>query len=248
MKKILLVLLLLISFLGLSGCRVEIPEGDIKEFVLNLDYDRAYNYAQTAKVVITSTYYVDDVVDGQVSTTTTFENNDKTKYYYSNTIVIGSYIGEEEGKYPYSHQEILTYVNEDDTISSFKKTDDKLEDIVYTIDDVNKSIDNVFFLKLVAGYHSEGIYYGDYIYANCGKYYVCFSLSEDKKILSYNVNTSSINSNGDEIISMHSFSVNEYGLIETLSSKALYLAENIIIHTTISCEYNLKVDKIKNLL
>lgn len=248
MKKILILFVLVFAALGLGGCQVAIPEGDIKDFVLNLDYDRAYEYAQTAKVVITSTYYVNDVIDGQISTITTFQKSDTIKYYHSNTFVSGSYIGDEEGKYSYNRQEILTYVNEDLKVSSFMKTDGVIEDLNYTLDDVNKSINNVFFLKLVAGYHSEGIYYGDYISANCGKYYVCFSLSEDKKILSYNVNTSSINSEGDEIISMHSFSVNEYGLIETLSSKALYRAKNIIIHTTIKCEYNLIVDKLENLL
>lgn len=247
MKKILFCICSLLALLGLVSCSPKIPEGDIKDFVMKLDYDRAFEYVRSGKVVITSTYYVDDVVDGQISTITTFDKNEKTKYHHTNTFVSGSYIGEGEGKYPYSRQEILTYVNEDGSISTFKKTDNVLEDIKYTIDDVNKAINNVFYLNLTSGYHSEGIYYGDYIYANCGKYYVCFSLSEDKKILSYDVNTSTFNSEGDEIISMHSFSVNEYGLIEELSSKALYLARNIVIHTTIKCEYNLVVDRIEML-
>lgn len=247
MKKIVFFICSLLLVFTVAGCSKDIPEGDIKDFVMNIDYDKAYEFAQTGKSIITATYYVDEEIDGQVSSTTYFDKTSEQKYYYMNTDVEGSYYGTGNGQYAYLNEQILTYVNEDKTISTFKKTDGHLVELKYNDEDVKTSINNFFYLTVEAGYHSGGVYYGDYIYANCAKYYSCFSLNEDKTILSYEVNTSSINSENEEIVTMHSFTVNEYGLVISLSSKSIYLARNIVMHTTIECEYNVEIERIQEL-
>ena len=92
-----------------------------------------------------------------------------------------------------------------------------------------------------------GVYYGDYIVANCAKFYSCFSLNEDKSELTYKVNTSTHNSEGDEVVTMHNFTVNEFGMILTLSSKSIIIEKNIVIETTIACEYDIVFDKLGSL-
>lgn len=241
MKKISILIIVLIT-LVLAGCTKAIPEGPIKDFVDKLDYDLAYQQINTGKSIITATYYVDDQVDGQV-TSTTYIDKTNLKYHYITTDVVGSFVGTDSGKYNYQNQEILCYMNEDSTTTVYKKTDDVSEEIKYNENDVNVSINNFFYLESEANYHRGGVYYGDYIIANCAKYYSCFSLDETKKELSYEVNTSSVNSAGDEIVTMHKFTVNEYGMILTLSSKSIYLAKNIVMETTISCEYNIPIEK-----
>lgn len=238
---------LLVFFFGvmvmlLSSCTVKIPEGDIKDFVEQFDYDLAYQWVQTGKSVITVTYSVEGKEDGKVCSTTLIDKSG-LEYHYMNTDVSGSYYGMTSGKYNYFNQQILSYMNEDETASAFQLTDGALEDISYRPEDVTISVHNFFYTELEAGYHRGGVYYGDYILANCGRYYSCFSLNEAKTELTYQVNTSTKNSDGDEILTLHHFVVNEYGMILSLSSKSIIIEKDIIIETTIACEYNLLFDK-----
>ncbi|MCH5180656.1 MAG: hypothetical protein J1F32_05555 [Erysipelotrichales bacterium] len=231
----------------LTGCTYDIPEGDIKDFVDRLNFDLAYQHVNTGKSVITATYYINGEVDGKVCSTTYFDKTDDTKYYYINTEVDGSFIGDGEDQYTYSNEQILTYLDTDESVKAFKKTDGNLDKITYRLEDLNISINNFFYTELESGYHRGGVYYGDYIVANCGRYYSCFSLNEDKTCLRYAVNTKSVNSEGDSIYTMHDFTVDEFGMIINLSSKSLYYEKNITIETTIACEYNMEVEKITEL-
>ena len=88
-----------------------------------------------------------------------------------------------------------------------------------------------------------GMYYGDYIAMNCGKYYNRFSLNEEKNILTYAINTSSKTMDKGEVITMHKFSANEYGMIIDLSTKTLFVdyPENVV--TTIKCDYETQINK-----
>lgn len=246
MKKAFLVIICLLLLL-LTGCTAEIPEGDIKDFVDKLDFNVAYQHVQTGKSIITATYYVNDEIDGQVCSTTYFDKTDDIKYHYITTDVYGSFVGDNSGQYSYNNQQILAYLESEDNVTVYKKTDGELEDISYRLEDLNIAINNFFYLELEAGYHRGGVYYGDYIIANCGKYYSCFSLNEDKTILRYAVNTSSINSEGDEIVTMHDFIVDKYGMVISLTSKSIYVEKNIVMETTISCEYNIEIEKLREL-
>ena len=231
----------------LAGCTYDIPEGDIKDFVDRLNFDLAYQHVNSGKSIITATYYINGEEDGKVCSTTYFDKTDDEMYYYINTDVSGSFIGEGAEQYTYNNQQILTYLDTDENVKVFKKTDGNLEKISYRLEDLIISINNFFYMELESGYHRGGVYYGDYIIANCGRYYSCFSLNEDKTLLRYAVNTKSVNSEGDSIYTMHDFTVDEYGMIVNLSSKSIYYERDILMETTITCEYNTEIEKIVEL-
>ena len=238
MKKLKLKLLIPVSCL-LTGCGiVEIPEGDIKNFVDQLDYKLAYEHVNTGKSIITASYYVNDVLDGQVCSTTYFDKTSDTKYYYINTEVEGSFIGNDSDQYPYNNQQILAYLDSEKNVKVFKKTDEILENISYREEDINTSINNFFYLELEGGYHRGGVYYGDYIKVNCGQFYDFFHLNSAKDELRYAILTKSLNSENEEIETLHDFVVDKYGMIITLESTSTYKAR-----TTITCDYNIEIEK-----
>ena len=240
-------LVLLTALLTCGGCAKEIPEGKIKDFVIQFTFDRAFEHVNTGISIIKATYYINDKVDGSICSTTYFDKTTKEKYYYMNTDVTGSFIGDGQDQYTYQNRKTLTYITPDEKIMSFQKTDGNDDEIHYIEEDVIKSINNFFYLQLESGYHQGGVYYGDYVLANCGKYYPCFSLDEETNLLRYQVNTKSQNSKGGTIYSLHDFYVDEYGMVINLSSKAIYYEENITMETTIACSYNIPIEKLSNL-
>ncbi len=244
MRKLYLLLLIVFVFTLTSCKRYEIPEGPIKEFVDQLDYEKAFKHVNTGKSVITASFYLDDALDGQVQVTTYI---DKTNHYYQymNTDVSGSYFGTGDGQYNYHNQQTLTYMTDQEEVKVFKTTDSIAEEIKYREEDLIQSVNNFFYQKLESGYHSDGVYYGDYIIANCGKFYSLFSLDTDKKELTYEVNTSNYNSLNQEIVTMHHFVVDEYGMIISLTSKSINIETNTVIETTIECEYNIDIEKLE---
>ncbi|MDE6046991.1 MAG: hypothetical protein K2M08_01895 [Anaeroplasmataceae bacterium] len=232
--------LLVLGIVGLSvftACTQKIPEGDIKDFVELIRFTNAQEHVVTGISQIQSIYSVEDEEKGRVTITTQIDQ--RKKYYYSNTEVSGSYVEE----YTFHNQQVLSYVNSDDTISSFKKTDDVSQDISYNLEEVYKLISTFFYTKVEGGYHQGAVYYGDYVVANCAKFYSCFSLNEEKTILTYQVNTSQRNEEGDEILTMHYFTVDAYGMILSLHTKSMVLEKNIVIDTTIECSYNTPIEK-----
>lgn len=234
-----LVILLLVS------CSKDIPKGDIKDFVDKLSYDQAFDHVDCGKSIITSTYYENDIELGKVIVTTWIDKKDE-KYHLIDTKVSGNYIGQDSNQYDYEHQRVLCYFDEGQAVV-YKQTDGVNESIDYREEDIYTSINQFFYRELDAGYHRGGVYYGDYILANCAKYYSCFSLNDEKTELTYQVNTSSKDTEGNEIVTMHYFVVDTYGMIISLNSKSILIEKNITIETSIQCEYNLEFEKIYEL-
>ena len=88
------------------------------------------------------------------------------------------------------------------------------------------------------------MYYGDYITANCGKYYECFSLLNEKT-LQYEINTISKDENKQEVVTMHKYTVNENGMVLNLSTKSMYrLNTDTYTETSVTCDYNSQFNKI----
>lgn len=247
MKKFSFVLLFSLVLLVLTGCGKDIPDGPIKDFVDKLDYNLAYQHVVSGKSETTVSYYIDDTLDGQLCTKTYIDKSDSSKYQYMITDISGSYHASQGGEYAYNNQQTLCYLNSDDTVSVYKKTDGVLEDIKYTPEDVQTSINNFYYTELESGYHRGGVYYGDYVKANCANYYSCFSLNEEGTELTYQVNTSTYNTLDEEIVTMHKFTIDEYGMIKTLSTKAIMLSRNIVIETITNCFYNIKIEKLTEL-
>ncbi|MDE7263386.1 MAG: hypothetical protein K2N64_01815 [Anaeroplasmataceae bacterium] len=228
-----------LGFLGafaLTSCALQIPDGDIKEFVEQIDFAHAKEQVVTGTSYIQAIYSENDEEKGRISITTQIDQSDK--YYFSSTEASGSYTEE----YNFEQQQILCYA-EEDTIQAFKKTNENFEDVTYNVDDLYQLISTFFYTKVEGGYHQGAVYYGDYVVANCAKYYPCFSLNENKTILTYEVNTAQKNTEGDEIVTMHHFEIDAYGMILSLHTKSMVMEKNIVIDTTIDCTYNTQIDK-----
>ena len=245
LDKILIFILLVIVSFALTSCASEIPEGNIKDFVMEIDYDKSYEYIKTGKSVITSTYYENKVEDGKVVLTTYIDKD--SMYYYTLKEVSGSYFGNDKDDYNFYQQEILSYFDEENKVVVYQKTDGILDNVSYSEEDITDSVKSFFYSDVTSNYHSGGVYYGDYVLANVGNYYQFFSLNDDETELTYSVNTKSETEDGKELINMHSFTVDRYGMIISLTSRAFTRDYSMEILTTIECEYNIPINKLINL-
>lgn len=233
--------------LFLVGCSKEIPEGDIKNFVDRLDFDLAYQFVNTGKSITTVSYYVDKKLEGQISTEMYIDKSNDMLYHYSNNNASGRYYGDEEGQYQYKNQKTLSYIDNEGKPIVYQLEDGVYKDLSYTKDDIQTAVTSFFYTELDGGYHRSGFYYGDYIKMNCAKYYEYFSLNEEKTELTYSINTLSTSADGDDILTMHRFTVNQYGLLISLSTTAKNNAKKIISETTIFVEYNINFEKLSEL-
>lgn len=242
-KKIFLLGILGILLLCVVGCNKEIPDGEIKDFVLNFDYNKSFDNTLVAESTMVSSIYKDGVLDGSITIYTYIDHN-YPNYHYSKTTVSGSYYGTGVDQFNYYEKETISYINESGNAVAYEKTDGKIETMTYAPTDVEYLVDSFFYTKLEAGYHQGGMYYGDYILANCAKYYECFSLL-DENTLQYQINTISKDESGQEVISMHKYTVNENAMILDLSSKAMFrLNTDTYTETSLNCDYNPQFNKI----
>lgn len=238
------ILLLLLASIGLYGCTAKIPDGEIKDFVNKIDFNRAFEHVSYGKSTLNATYYVDGEKDGTIETITYMDKREG-KYHLMTTRLTGSYYGTGIDQFNYYSQDVLCYTTASNDVEVYKKTDGELEDIKYTSEDVDTSIKNFFYSKVDADYHSGGVYYGDYILSNCGKFYNSFSLNEEETELTFAINSSSKGTNDKEIITMHKFTVNEYGMVLSLATKSFYTEDpKTYMETTMVCDYVNNIDKI----
>lgn len=232
----------------LSGCTMEIPEGDIKDFVEAINYNTTFDKVDYGKSVIEVKHYTnEDEVAGTLKITTCFDKENEELYYYNETNVTGNYYGNAEGQYSYYNQKSLVYSNDNEIVEAFRNTDDVIQETQHSIESLTDLIEGFFYNKVDAGYHTGGMYYGDYVQVNCGKYYELFSLSEAKDVLTYKVTTSSMDSDKNEILTMHEFSINKLGMLLELSTTTAYVSKPEKVVTTISCDYSGEFEKLKTL-
>ncbi|MCM1130341.1 MAG: hypothetical protein NC325_01450 [Anaeroplasma bactoclasticum] len=238
MLKRSIVLFLILCIGGyLTSCTAKIPEGDIKDFVDCISYDTAYENIDLGVSNVMVVYSQNDEELGRVSIHTEIDKSQK--YYYANTIASGSYVEE----YGFEEQQILSYMNVDNIVQSYQIKNNETLEVSHSEEELNQLITSFFYTQVDGGYHQGAIYYGDYVIANCGKFYTCFSLNEEKTLLTYEVNTSQKNSDGDEIVTMHYFVIDAYGMLVSLHTKSIMVEKNIVVDTTIECEYNKPIDK-----
>ncbi len=247
MKKIFVLIISALLAVTLVSCTKDIPEGDIKKFVDQIDYREAYAAINSAKGVTKTTYYINKKEQGSLISTTIIDKN-AGEYCFKDDIVTGSYYGNTEGTYDFYNRKTLCYIDSNKNGIVYELKDNKLNpNIKYSPEDVALSLRNFFYTKLEANYHMGGYYYGDYVKANCAKYYEYFSLNEEKTLLTYKINTLTENSNKEEILTLHEFVINKYGMIVSLSSTAKNNSQGIKNVTTMECEYNLPVEKLVEL-
>lgn len=242
-RKIFLFGLLILLLISLVSCKREIPEGKIRDFVLNFEYDKSYENTKIAESTMVSSIYKDGVLEGSI-TIYTYIDHSNLLYHYSKTTVTGNYYGTGLDQFNYHVKETISYINELGNAVAYEKTDGKIEYISYSPNDVEYLVNSFFFTKLEAGFHQGGMYYGDYISINCAKYYNCFSMIDDNT-LQYQINTISKDEEKQEIVTMHKYTVNENGMVLDLSSKTMYrLNTDTYTETIVNCDYNSQFNKI----
>lgn len=227
-----------------TGCTPAIPEGDIKDFVVKLNYEEAYKNTMYGESVIEVEHIEDNKVAGTIEIITRIDH--EIGYYYLETNVTGNYFGELEEQYDFYSQKKLIYKNNDDIVA-YQLTDGIYDEITCDEETLQRYIEDFFYIEVEAGYHQGGSYYGDYVAANCGRYYPRFSINETKDILSYDITTSSIDIDNFEIISMQNFSINEFGMLLQLSLSTFYVKLPNKVNTTIQCDYSGNFERLKTL-
>jgi hypothetical protein len=257
MKKFVLLGLMLISIISLVSCaKLDIPEGDIKEFVSKFDGEKAFNNVHYGKSYIVNTHYDGDYdnggneVIGKHTSLAYFDKRDGEYYHYIETNASGNYVGE-EARYNFNNRITLCYALEDGSkVYSEQTTDGVADELNYDFDDVFNSCQSFFYSSVSGGFHTGGVYYGDYILKNISKYYKHFSLNEEKTELTYEINISTPTENGNEILNCHKFVVNEYGLIVSVYTVAYYISGDKVTSTLVTemtCDYVTNFEKIRNL-
>lgn len=229
----------------LVSCSKQIPEGDIRDFVEQFDYELAYSSVQTAISKTTVQHFENSQVDGTLEMN--IEVDTQANYHYSDSKVSGYFYGYQEGQYSFQSQQTLCYLADESTAKVFRKTDGTSDDVKYSPEDVMVSIHNFFYTELEAGIYRGGFYYGDYVRLNCAKYYDLFSLNEDKTELTYSINTVTQDKDGTDILNMHSFTINQYGMLIELSSVAKNNTKKLKTETTVVIEYNVNLNKLLEL-
>jgi hypothetical protein len=225
------------------GCQKDIPEGDIKDFVVALNFDEAFNQTIKASSVIASEKYTDGVLDGSIVTYTYIDQTDK--YFYSDTRPTGMYFGTGIDQFSYYKQEILGFIDKDNLPKSYEKTDGAVKDLSYREEEIDILVKSFFYTSVEYDFHEGGIYYGDYVQVNCIKYYNFFRLNEDKTELTFELNSESVDNNGLKVITLHKFTINKLGLLISLSTTSLYKDnEDTYTKTTIECDYSPVFEKI----
>ena len=245
-KKIFSLLLIVLMCFVITGCKKDIPEGDIKNLVESFNIDNARSNIKHGSSTVTSVYYEEGVELGSITTYTYIDTRD-CYYHYSKTVLSGDYYGNGEDQFMYYEKETISYLNNDGLIIALEKTDGIVEEITYRREDLDTLINYFYYTNSDYNYYKGGVYYGDYIRANCAKYYDLFSLNDEKNILTFEVNSISKADDGQEILTMHKYSVNEFGMILDLSTWSM-IKENTDTNskTTMDCNYNDNFTKIYN--
>ena len=243
------------SLLYFTSCaaRLNIPEGDIKEFVSAFDGSVAYENVLYGKSYIVNKRYEgrDDLL-GTHTSLAYFDRRNGDYYHYLETTADGAFVGPADKQYQFNHKITVCYANEEDPLNIYTKqlVDGVEEKLEYDFEDVVSSVKNFFYSEVSGGFHTGGVYYGDYILKNITKYYDRFSLNEDKTELTFEINISTPTEEGNEIINCHKFVVNNYGLVVSINTTAYYYSNNEVTSTFVtemSCDYVTNVEKILDL-
>lgn len=248
---------MLISLLSLVSCaKLDIPEGDIKDFVSNFNGEDAYMAVDYGKSYIVNTYYEGDLreggnkVLGLHTSLAYFDKRNDMYYHYLETNASGNYVGE-DARYNFNKQQTVCYANSDGSNLYVEQiTDGKTDEMDYDMDDVIRSCKNFFYTEVSGGFHTGGVYYGDYILNNISKYYKHFSLNDDKSELTFEINISTPTEEGNEILNCHKFVVNKHGLVVSVNTTAYYISNGKItqtLTTIMNCDYVTEFEKITKL-
>ena len=240
---------MLTLFCFTSCASLNIPEGDIKDFVSLFNGDNAYLEVNFGKSVIVNKRYDGDQKQliGTHTSVAEFDKRNGEYYHRLETNADGSFVGE-NATYQFNNQVTVCYVKDElpNEIYSKQLTDGKLDILEYKYEDVINSVKNFFYSEVSAGFHTGGVYYGDYVLKNISKYYKHFTLNEDKTELTFEINTSTQTEEKNEILNCHKFIINKYGMVLSVNTTAYYIENEQITSTLVTemnCDYVTNVEK-----
>ena len=228
----------LFSVLALAGCSKPIPEGPVKDFVMEFDLNNAFDSVEYATSTITSIKVVDGVEEGRAKTITQIHKKNNSYYQYLYNEVHGSYHSEVDQNVNFDKQETLTYGDKTVGASlSIELTDGVLKDLNYTKEQLDAAITSFFYQDNKDNFHQGGMYYADYILLKASKMHEFFTLNEDKTILTFELNSLS-EYNGQKVINRQKFQVNKYGmLLNSTARTELYDNLSTYTETKVVCNY-----------
>ena len=253
MKKLwLFICMILVCLLSSCSSGLGIEEGEIKYFVSKFNGENAYNLVNYGQCYIVNTHYKGDFnssdkVIGKHTSLAYFDKRNDEYYHYIETNASGNYVGENAS---FNNQKTLSYVSKEKIVYAEEITDGVKVKLDYDYDDAIKACKNFFYTEVSGGYHTGGVYYGDYILSNISKYYKHFKLNDLKTELSFEINISTPTEDGNEIVNCHNFIVNEYGLVVRVHTIAYYIVGEQIessLVTEMTCDYVTEFDKILEL-
>lgn len=234
------IFLSLLSLIFLSGCNAKtLPDGDIKTFIYNFDYDEAYLNTNICSSKVIQKDFKGENEIGSLVSNTVFEKNDNFIYFYEEIKYSGNYVENNINSY----QE-LDYLIDGKFYS--KILSNNIEQTPLTIKgEIDKKITNYFYTTLNSNYHMYGKYYGDNILVNAANYYENFTLNSSKDMLTYTLKND-LTKKGYVI--NNSYTVDKFGMVTNQFSEIKSLdSSGLSVMTNFEAKYNGEIEKKENI-
>ncbi len=237
-KKLSLLTLLISTFsLSLSSCNKPIPDGPIKDFVVNFSISKTLQEVLKGKMEQHNYQY--DGNGNEISHTYSmmeFDRSDESlPYFYKKA----TFEGENKPENSYEYLEVLEYFDKNNNAGFAQKIeDDKKSDYNVKEINVNDSIDTFFFTQKDYDYYRGSFYYGDLINRAIDKWYINFEVIDDLLVYEL-VNDITY----EDVIMNQKYSVNKYGMLLDYTYDARIISTNERVVNTIKCEYDVEINR-----
>lgn len=230
-------LLTIISILFLSTSCSKVPDGEIKNFVENFSFERAYKNINNGIIEVSNSNYVNDELKGTYKAYYEFykDKYDEKFYFYKKENYTGTYINEDNNLTNY---ETLQYTKEDKSIYSVEIRNEVKKELKYSKTNLYDSICSIFYSEKDYDYYRGSYYYGDLIKININSYYILFTIDND--LLTYEVKN---DGSYEGVIFNNNYTLNKYGMLTTYHFDGIYEENNEKIINDITCSYNIDFDK-----
>ena len=232
---------ILLSIIFVTGCtRSKIPEGPIKDFIYNFDFEKAYNGIDNAILHSESIDYKNDIQVGRYDLDFKISKENGNLYYHWKATFTGSYVISSTYLI-----EKLGYLDESGNVYYAEKENENVINYSKSENDLQSMVDTFFYAENQDGYYTGGQYYGDVIYATGIKYYMNFSLTDDN-LLQYKLEN---DLSGQGKVFNQIYTVNSLGMLVDYHFDGRYLEEKLEVVSNIYTTYNENFDddKIKEL-
>lgn len=222
----------LIPLLTLSSCS-SVPEGPIKDFVDNFNFEKTYEAIDNGIIEINEQSLQDDEVVGTLYSYTEFSKKDDIFYYYNKIEYTGNLIDSETKIESY---ETLKYVIDEETCYSVTITNGERE-VESNLKPINIQdyVTLMFYDEKSYDYYRGGFYYGDVIYINIDTYYPYFTLEDNDSLLRYTI-VDDVTYEG--AIFNTNFAVDKLGMLIDYHYDGKMFETGVGIINEIECSYN----------